>query len=138
LDTVPGKQPSPTSYRGATRSWFWKMASSAATGARLRLALASKSNSSMAIGGARETRDQDAQVLLVDLPRLIGRRSVIAQLDRRDSASDANLHAAAAQIVQHADLFDETQRVIEREQIDQRPDAQSPRAWNDRGEEHAW
>ena len=42
----------------------------------------------------------------------------------RTAASDTELEAAVAQLIEHADLFDQTQRMIERQQIDERTETQ--------------
>src|SRR6516164_5048365 len=47
-------------------------------------------------------------------------------LDRRDTAADAKQKAATAHLVEHADLFDQAQRVVKRQQIDHRSKAQMP------------
>ena len=65
---------------------------------------------------------------------VLGVDAVIAELDRRDAAADAELEPAAAHLVEHADLFGQPQRMIERKHIDQRPEAQPLGALRDRGE----
>ncbi len=45
---------------------------------------------------------------------------VILELERRHAAADADLEPAIAQVIEHADLLDQPQRRIERQQIDQR------------------
>jgi hypothetical protein len=49
---------------------------------------------------------------------------VEADFDGRDAAPDAIEKTALAHLVEHADLVDQTQRVIERQQIDHWPEAQ--------------
>ena len=68
-----------------------------------------------------------------------GRRidAVVADLVRRDAAADAELEPSAAHLVEHADLVDQAQRVIEVDRVDQRPEAQRLGALRDGGEEHA-
>ena len=56
-------------------------------------------------------------------------------LKHRNAAADAELEAAAAQLIDHADLFDQAERMIERQQIDQRPEAQFRRALRQRCED---
>ena len=64
-----------------------------------------------------------------------------SQLERRDAAADADLEPAVAQMVEHADLLDEAQRRVERQQIDQRPEvdaaASAARSRRDRRREPA-
>src|ERR1700722_5557116 len=57
-----------------------------------------------------------------DVARIVGVALVEFELERRDAAADANLEPAAAQMVEHADLFGQTQRRIDRQQIDQWPE----------------
>ena len=54
--------------------------------------------------------------------------------ERRDAAPDADLHAPAAHLVEHADLFGEPQRMIERQRVDQGPEAELLGALRDAGE----
>ncbi len=56
-------------------------------------------------------------------------------LDRRDAAADAKQKAPATHLVEHADLVDEAQRVIKRQQIHHRPEPDLPRPLRDRGQE---
>ena len=46
------------------------------------------------------------------------------------------LEASAAQLVEHADLLDQPQRMVQRQRVDQRAEAQVPRALGHRGEEN--
>ncbi len=52
--------------------------------------------------------------------------AVKPDLDRRDATPDPIHKAPAAHLVEHADLVDQPQRMIERQQIDHRPKAQLP------------
>jgi hypothetical protein len=61
----------------------------------------------------------------------------IAVLDRRDAAPDAQQQASTAHLVQHADLIDQPQRMIQRQRVDQRAEAQALRALRDGGQIHA-
>ena len=56
-------------------------------------------------------------------------------LDRRDAAADAEQKAPSAHLVEHADLVDQAQRVIERQQIHHWPEPDLPRPLRDRGQE---
>ena len=90
---------------------------------------------------ARRRRGQPLQDEVEPFPvhrRRLGRIEIEeGHLDRRDAAPDAEFEPPAAHPVEHADLLDQTQRRIERQAIDRRPEAQAPRALGDRGEEHA-
>src|SRR5215471_11298536 len=56
---------------------------------------------------------------------------------RRGAAPDADFQAAAAQMIQHADLLGEPQRVMHRQHIDQRSEAQAFGSLRDGGEKDA-
>ena len=45
------------------------------------------------------------------------------ELHRRDTASDPDIEPATAQVIEHAQLFQEPQRMVERQQIKQRAEA---------------
>ena len=60
----------------------------------------------------------------------IGRRLI-----HRDAAADPELEAAAAQLIDHANLFDQAERVVKRQQIDQRAETQFRRALRQRRED---
>ena len=57
-----------------------------------------------------------------DLARLVVLDLVIFQFVGRHAAADADIEPAVAQMIEHADFLDQTQRRIERQQIDQRPE----------------
>jgi hypothetical protein len=63
--------------------------------------------------------------------------AVEPDLDRRDAAADAIEKSAAAHLVEHADLVDQPQRVVERQQIDHRSEFEPLRALRDRRQEDA-
>ena len=63
--------------------------------------------------------------------------AVEPDLDRRNAAPHPIQKAPAAHLVEHADLIDQPQRVIERQQIDHRPKAQLPGPLRDGGQEHS-
>ena len=69
-----------------------------------------------------------------DVARILRGDLVIAELERRHAAPDADLHAAVAQVIEDADLFGETQRRIERQEIDQRSEPDALGRARDRGE----
>jgi hypothetical protein len=59
------------------------------------------------------------------------------ELDRRHAAAHAELEATIAQVVQHADLFGQPQRVVERERVDERPKEHALCALRHRRQKHA-
>ena len=61
----------------------------------------------------------------------------ILQLMRRSAPPDAPFEAAVAEVVEHADLFREPQRMMHGEHIDERSKPNAPRPLRDRREEHA-
>src|SRR5262245_57462492 len=52
------------------------------------------------------------------------------------AAAHADLQPAVAQVVEHADLFDQAERMVERQHVDARAEAQAPRALGHRTQEH--
>ena len=54
--------------------------------------------------------------------RLLGIHTVIAKLVRRYTAPDTQLETATAQVIEHADLLGQAQRVIQRQRVHQRPE----------------
>ena len=69
--------------------------------------------------------------------RLVRIDAEIVQLMRRRAAADADLDPALAQMIQHADFFGEPQRMMRRQHVDQRAEAQALGALRHRGQEHA-
>src|SRR6185312_1383919 len=72
----------------------------------------------------REALEQQLKGLVI---HRLGRgeiERVILAFERRHAAADAELEAAAAQLVEHADFLYQAQRMIERQQEDHRPEAQ--------------
>ena len=61
---------------------------------------------------------------MIDVPGLCKVEAVGPGLERRHAAADAELEAPAAHLIEHADFLDQAQRMIERQQIDQRAEAQ--------------
>ncbi len=80
---------------------------------------------------------QDLQRFEIHLLPLIGINPVISSLDRRNAAPDAEIETAAADLVEHADFLRHSERMVQRQGIDQRPETQVLRALSDRGKEHA-
>ena len=73
--------------------------------------------------------------LVIDLAGLGEVEAVGLGLERRHAAADAELEAPAAHLIEHADFLDQAQRMIERQQIDQRAEAQRLGALRHRREE---
>jgi hypothetical protein len=61
----------------------------------------------------------------------------ILQFMRRSAPPDAPFEAAAAEVVEHTDLFREPQRMMHRQHIDERPQPNALRPLRDRREKHA-
>ena len=62
---------------------------------------------------------------------------VVRGLERRHAAADAELETPAAHLVEHADFLDQAQRMIKRQEIDQRAEAQPVGALRQRREENS-
>src|SRR5579885_3478900 len=73
-----------------------------------------------------ESAMQHLECFLEDVACVIERDAMESELERRDSSADADLEPAAAQMVEHANLFDQAQRLIERQQVNQRAEMQPP------------
>jgi hypothetical protein len=50
----------------------------------------------------------------VNLLRVLRRDAVVFELDGRGTAPEADVEASAAQLVEHADFFDQPQRMVKR------------------------
>src|SRR5262245_52059290 len=59
-------------------------------------------------------------------------------LDRRDPATDSEPETAATHLVQHADFFDQADRMIKWHRIDEGTESKPFRTLSNGGEEHAW
>ena len=79
----------------------------------------------------------DLEFFLIARRRRARIEPVEAGFDRRDAAADAHLEPAAAEIVEHRDLFGDADRMIERQQIHERAQPQGRRALRHGGEEDA-
>ena len=85
----------------------------------------------------RQALQDELEGLVVDLAGLREIEAVGCGLERRHAAADAELEAPAAHLIEHADFLDQPQRMVERQQIDQRAEAQGLRALRHRGEKQA-
>src|SRR3989449_8374452 len=61
----------------------------------------------------------------------------VRHLVRHDAAPDAEVEAPARPLIEHADLLEQAQRIVERQAVDARPQADAPRALRGGGEEDA-
>src|SRR5262249_36679031 len=75
----------------------------------------------------RETLVEHVQNMLVVGARLLEIDAVGVELHRRDAAPHADVEAAAAEVIEHAQLLQQPQRMVERQQIEQRAEADAPR-----------
>ena len=85
----------------------------------------------------RQALEHELDRLGIDRLRLVGIGAVVLDLDRHRAAAEADLEAAAAQLVEHADFLDQPQRMVERHRPHQRTEAKPLRALRDGGQEHA-
>ena len=74
------------------------------------------------VGG--EALEQHLERFVVHRAGLREIERVVRGLERRHAAADAELETPAAHLVEHADFLDQAQRMIERQQIDHRAEAQ--------------
>src|SRR6267154_3336469 len=84
-----------------------------------------------------QSRDDHLERFLEYLARFEKIYVVVTQLERRDSAPHSNLEAPAAHLIEHADLLDQPKRIVERQQIDQRPQMNPASASRDCSEKYA-
>ena len=82
-----------------------------------------------------QPEQDDVERLLEQRARMHRVDAMIGQLEDRDAPSDAELEAAAAEMIQHADFPDQAQRIVERQQIDQWSEADALGALRDGGQE---
>ena len=87
------------------------------------------------VGG--EALEQHLERFVVHRAGLRKVERIVRGLERRHAAADAEFEPPAAQLVEHADFLDQPQRMIERQQIDQRAEAQFFGALRQRGEENS-
>lgn len=59
-------------------------------------------------------------------------------LPGQHAAADADLQTPARQIIEHAQLLDQPQRIVERQAEHHRAEPEAPRALRGGGEEHGW
>ena len=84
-----------------------------------------------------EALEQHLKGLMIHRLRLRKIERVVRGLERRHAAADAELQAPAAHLIEHADFFDEPQRMIKGQQIDHRAKAQLRGALRQRRKKHA-
>src|SRR5215470_889157 len=86
---------------------------------------------------AGEHLHEDGVSLKITRLRFVWIGAVVSKLVRRHPAPDTEFKSTVTQMIEHANLFIEADRVIERELVDQRPEAKPGRALRDTGEKHA-
>ena len=85
----------------------------------------------------REALVEHVQHVLVVGARLFEIDAVGVELHGRDAAPHADVEAAAAEVIEHAQLLQQPQRMVERQQIEQRAEADAPRFARGGGQKHA-
>src|SRR5262249_13939075 len=85
----------------------------------------------------REALVEHVQDVLVVSARLLEIDAVGIELHRRDAAPHADVEASAAEMIEHAQLFQQPQRMVERQEIEQRAEADAPRFARGGGKKHA-
>jgi hypothetical protein len=85
----------------------------------------------------RERLQDQLQPLRVDCLPFFRILAVERNLVGHRAAAEADLHASAAQMIEHADFFQHAQRMMQRQRIDERAEAQPFGALRDRREENA-
>src|SRR5215813_11171298 len=73
---------------------------------------------------AGKALEDEFEGLVIDFAGLREIEAVSASLERRHAASDPELEPPAAHLIEHADFLDQAQRMIERQEIDERAEAQ--------------
>src|SRR3989441_5427732 len=85
----------------------------------------------------RESLQDDLECLPIDLFGLQVVQVEVRHLVGDDPPSHAEVEAPARELIEHADLFDEPERVVERQAVHARPQADAPGTLGGRGEEDA-
>ncbi len=83
---------------------------------------------------AGQSFDQHRQRVLVDIARVIEGNAILRMLEGRYAAPDTDFEPPASHVVEHADLFDQAQWVVERQQVDQRAEPEITRALSSGGQ----
>ena len=86
---------------------------------------------------AGETVEHDLERFVVEATDFGVRDTKMADLECRDATPNTELETPPAQVIEHANLFDQPERSVERQNIDQRPEKDAAGALGDCGEEHA-
>src|SRR5215510_4690047 len=73
---------------------------------------------------AGQALQDELEGLVINLSGLREVEAVSACLERRHAAPDPELEPPAAHLIEHADFLDQAQRMIERQEIDERAEAQ--------------
>ena len=85
----------------------------------------------------RQTAHDQLEALDVHRFRLGGIVAVDRRFDLRCAAAEADVEATAAHLIEHAYLFDQADRMIKRQGVNQRAEAQALGALRHRGEKNA-
>jgi hypothetical protein len=68
---------------------------------------------------AAQPCDYHFERLLEDFPRIHERDAIVRQFERRDTATHTQFESSIADVIQHTDLTDKPERVVEWQQKDQ-------------------
>ncbi len=79
----------------------------------------------------------DGEGLDIHRRRRIGINAEIVKFVRGCAAAYADIEPAVAEVVEHADLFGEPQRMVGRQHVNQWTETDTPRALRHRGKKHA-
>src|SRR5262252_347907 len=80
---------------------------------------------------------ENIQDVLVVGARLLEIDAIGVELHGRDAAPHADVEAAAAEMIEHAELFQQPQRMVERQEIEQRAEPDAPRFARGGGQKYA-
>ena len=83
--------------------------------------VADVANGCLRIDGALvQALQHDFEPFRIVARRVAGIDAEIFELDGRGATAEAHLEATVAQLIEHADLLDQPQRMMQRQRIDQR------------------
>src|SRR5262249_29182562 len=85
----------------------------------------------------REALVEHVQYVLVVGARLLEIDAVGVELHRRNAAPHADVEAAAAEMIEHAELFQQPERMVEGKEIGQRAEPDAPRFARGGGQKYA-
>src|SRR5215831_4112318 len=109
------------------RRWCWRSRTRTRDAASAAAATQAERVRPQARADAVERIDEDrARFLVIDL--------VILELERRYAAADSHFHASVTEMVENANLLDQAQRRVEREEVNQRTEPHARRRARQRAE----